>query len=73
MPIYVKYICKINTKLPGQHLQEVLETFSPWQSIPPQLGLGLVHVRHWSNTSPPQGSVQLVLLYHGVQPPSTKN
>ena len=61
--------------IPGQQrkLQRMVVTFSPWQSLPPQLGLGWVQLRHLVITPPPQDLEQSVILYHGLHPPSTKS
>ena len=41
----IKCITHVAMYVPGEHLQETLVMFSPKQSLPPQLGLGWVHVR----------------------------
>ena len=61
--------------IPGQHwvLQAMMVTFSPLQSLPPQLGLGWVQWRNWVNVPPPQETEQSVWLCQGLHPPSTNN
>ena len=61
--------------VPGQQciLQRTVVTFSPWQSLPPQLGLGWAQLRHLVITPPSQDLEHSVIVYHGVHPPSTEN
>ena len=59
--------------IPGQHsVQETLIVFSPIHSLPPQLGLGWVHVRCWVITPSPQVAEHSVTFCHSLHPPSTK-
>ena len=44
----------------------------PEQSLPPQLGLGLVQLRCLVITPSPQVAEQFVILYQSLHPPSTK-
>ena len=46
--------------------------FSPKQSLPPQLGLGRVHVRFLVITPSPQVAEQSVMFSQSLHPPSTK-
>ena len=61
--------------VPGQHLllQETIVELFPVQSVPPQLGLGWVHVRCWVITPSPQVAEHSVTFCHSLQLPSTKN
>ena len=62
----------LHTYIPGQHVvQETLVVFSPTQSLPPQLGLGWVHVRCWVITPSPQVAEHSVTFCHSLQLPST--
>ena len=58
---------------PGQQwtLQEIFVTLSPWQSLPPQLGLGLVHARLVVIMPPPQLAEHSDSSFHSLHPPST--
>ena len=59
--------------IPGQHLllQEMLVMFIPEHSLPPQLGLGWVHVRCRVITPSPQVVEQFVTFCQSLHPPST--
>ena len=58
---------------PGQHsVHETLVMFSPKQYLPPQLGLGWVHVRCWVITPSPHVVEQFVTFCQSLHPPSTK-
>ena len=71
--VHVRYKHQ-NNYVPGQQLlHETLVIFSPKQSLPPQLGLGLVHVRCWIITPSPQVTEQCVPFFQSLHPPSTKN
>ena len=71
VPVY--NLCTYVRYIPGQHVvQETLVVFSPTQSLPPQLGLGWVHVRCWVITPSPQVAEHSVTFCHSLHPPSTK-
>ena len=65
--------CWSVTYVPGQQwtLQEIFVTLSPWQSLPPQLGLGLVHVRLLVIMPPPQVAEHSDSSVHSLHSPST--
>ena len=44
----------------------------PEHSLPPQLGLGWVHVRCWVITPSPQVAEKFVILFQSLHPPCTK-